>query len=107
MIAKASRPPMKAKAKAKRMMSPQEKAAKEADDLTAPTGKTYHGEGYVVDKSGESKYRAFRPEGCDSGKGKLDVDVKYTDKLKNIAYKIACDKIDNQVAKKSKKAAPS
>ena len=95
----------KAKAKAKRMMSPKEKADKEADDKKAPTGKTYHGEGYVVDKPNESKYRAFRPEGCDSGKGKLDVDVKYTDKLKIVAYKIATDKIDNQIAKK--KAAPS
>ena len=74
------------------------------DDKSAPTGKTMHGEGYVVDKPDESKYRAFRSAACESGMGRLDIDVKYTDKLKRDAFKIACDKIDTQITDKKCKA---
>ena len=80
----------KAKAKA---MSDEEKKKKTERDALAPTGKTNVGEhGYVIDKPGESKYRAFRSQ--TSPLGRMDVDVKYTMRDKQAAFDIAKDKIE-------------
>ena len=83
----------KAKANAKGMTEEEKKKKLERDAL-APTGKTLHGDGYVIDKPGESKYRAFRSQ--TSPLGRMDVDVKYTMRDKQAAFDIAIDKIDGQ-----------